>query len=84
MSECRCPNCLQRIPNGTLAEWIATYTKTRLTPCAGTVDGVTCGELLTARQMIRPCSRCGHNNWRVVEQQKREAMEADAISLPHE
>jgi hypothetical protein len=84
MSECRCPNCLQRIPNGTLADWIALYTKTRLTPCAGTVDGHTCGELLTARQMLRPCPKCGGNNWKVVEQQKREAMEADAISLPHE
>lgn len=84
MSECRCPNCLQRIPNGTLAEWIAQYTKTRLTPCAGTVDGVVCGELLTARQMLRPCSKCGHNNWKTVEQRKREEIEADAISLPHE
>ena len=82
--DCLCPNCLQRIPVGTLAEWIAMYTPVRLTPCEGMVDGKACCELLTARELLRQCKRCGHNNWRIISRRKKEEAEADAVPLPHE
>jgi hypothetical protein len=70
---CKCPACEREIAPATLAGWITEVIGRTVYVCEGEMpDGKPCHRILGARAAIRPCPKCGHNNWRLTNPAEKE------------